>query len=294
MYKMKGCVPPMITPFKENGDLDEEGLRTLVKFLSENVHGVFINGSYGCGALMSIEERKRVAEITKEVAGDKIQVIVQTGTTNNRETAELTRHAHEIGADAVAAVGPYYYKFNNDSVKSFYQDMLDAAQGTPVYVYNNPNFQGYPMSLDLLKDLQAMGVNGVKDATFDIMTHANYHRVLEPKGFDVVLGTEAMWLAASTLGTQAFIPGLANAFPEICVQMYNEGMAGDYKKCLETQFKVNKCRDIMYLAKSTQLAIYAMLEVRGILKCYPRKPFIGANEEQKQAIRDELKKLELI
>ena len=55
----------MITPFKEHGELDVKSLETLVEFLSENVHGVFINGSYGCGALMSLEERKQVAEITQ-------------------------------------------------------------------------------------------------------------------------------------------------------------------------------------------------------------------------------------
>ena len=178
MYKMKGCIPPMITPFKENGDLDTDGLKTLVSFLSDHVHGVFINGSYGCGALMSAEERKQVAEITKKTALDKTQVVVQTGTTNNRETAELTRHAHEIGADAVAAVGPYYYKFNEDSICYFFEDMVKAAQGTPVYVYNNPGFQGYPMSLALIKRLKDLGVSGIKDATFDIMLHAQYHSCL--------------------------------------------------------------------------------------------------------------------
>ena len=48
----------------------------------------------------------------------------------------------------------------------------------PVYVYNNPKFQGYPMSLNTIKKLKDLGVHGVKDATFDIMIHANYHRVL--------------------------------------------------------------------------------------------------------------------
>lgn len=47
MYKMKGCIPPMVTPFKENGDLDKESLEKLVSFLSDNVQGLFINGSYG-------------------------------------------------------------------------------------------------------------------------------------------------------------------------------------------------------------------------------------------------------
>jgi dihydrodipicolinate synthase/N-acetylneuraminate lyase len=64
-----------------------------------------------------------------------------------------------------------------------------------------------------------------------------------------------------------------------------------FRPCRQTQFEVNKMRDIMYLAKSTQLAIYAMLEVRGILKSYPRAPFIPATDVEKQAIREELIKM---
>ena len=65
-------------------------------------------------------------------------------------------------------------------------------------------------------------------------------------------------------------------------------MAGDFAACRETQFRINELRDIMYIAKSTQLAIYAMLELRGVLKCYPRAPFLAASEEEKAHIRSRL------
>jgi dihydrodipicolinate synthase/N-acetylneuraminate lyase len=291
MFKMKGVNPPMITPFTEDGQVDEAGLRTLVAFLRDRVDGVFITGSYGSGALMSSDERKRVTELTVKHAAGKIPVIVMVGTTNNRDTVDLAKHAEAAGVDAIAAVGPYYFTHNDDSICYFFDDLVKSVQDIPVYVYNNPKFQGYPMSLKVLQRMKALGVNGIKDATFDILSHATYHRVLKDANFDIVLGTEAMWLSARALGTEAFIPGLANAFPEICQKMYKEGMAGDYEACRQTQFEVNKMRDIMYLAKSTQLAIYAMLEVRGILKCYPRAPFIPATDAEKKAIREELLKM---
>jgi len=93
-----------------------------------------------------------------------------------------------------------------------------------------------------------------------------------------------MWLSACVLGCEAFIPGLGTALPEICGQMYREGMARDYDKLRETQFRVNEIRDIMYLAKSTQLAVYAMLEIRGVLRAFPRSPFIAPSEVEKSEI----------
>lgn len=293
MFKMKGVVPPMVTPFDEDGNVDYAGLGKLVNYLSEKVDGLFITGSYGSGALMSIEERSAVAEVALKEANGRIPIITMVGTTNNRDSVLLAKHSEEHGASAVAAVGPYYFKHNEDSIISFYSDLVDAVD-IPVYVYNNPGFQGYPIGLELLRKLKNIGISGVKDATFDILVHASYHRTLKDENFDIALGTEAMWLSARALGCEAFIPGLANAFPEINRKMYLEGMANDFDACRETQFKVNKLRDIMYFAKSTQLAIYAMLEIRGIVKTYPRKPFIPATETEKEKIKNALKEMELI
>jgi dihydrodipicolinate synthase/N-acetylneuraminate lyase len=109
-------------------------------------------------------------------------------------------------------------------------------------------------------------------------------RELREDGFDVVLGTESMWLSACALGAEAYIPGLGNAFPEICGEMWQQGMKNDIKACRQTQFEVNKLRDVMYLARSTQLAVYAMLEIRGVLRAYPRSPFVPATDAEKEKI----------
>jgi len=109
MFKLKGVVPPMITPFNKEGNLDIESLEKLVTFLKDKVNGLYICGSYGSGPMMSVEERKKVTEVTVKVADRKIPIIAHTGTTNTRDTVELTRHAEEVGCAAASAVGPYYF-----------------------------------------------------------------------------------------------------------------------------------------------------------------------------------------
>ncbi len=287
--KLYGVVPPMITPFTEGGELDIPGLEALVDYLASEVDGLFICGSYGSGPLMSVEERKIVAETTLRRAAGKIPVVVHTGAASSRDAAELSAHAASRGAAAVSAVGPYYYHHNADGVLAFYRAMLAAVpRGFPVYVYHNPRFSGYEIDLGAMKKLADEGARGVKDATFDIMKFALYQRELGETGFDVVLGTESMWLSARALGAEAYIPGLANAFPEICVAMHRQGMAGDFEACRRTQFAVNRLRDVMYLARSTQLAVYAMLEIRGILKAFPRSPFLPASGAEKARIAEAL------
>ena len=292
-YSMFGVVPPMVTPFAENGELDEKKTRILVQFLKEQVHGLFICGSYGSGPMMSIEERKLLTEITMDENQGKVDVIVHVGSADTRTSMDLTRHAVAQGATAVAAVGPYYFHHNRDSILSFYEDLVKAAKDTPVYIYNNPGFQGYTMDISLIDDLRNVGVHGIKDATFNILDHAAYRRKFE-KDFDIALGTEAMFLSAAVLGTKAFIPGLGNAFPEINVQMFDEAMRKDYEACRKTQFIINQIRDVMYMAGSTQLAVYAMLELRGILTAYPRKPFLPASNSDKDKMRHALHELKVL
>ena len=142
MKKLSGVIPPMITPFLENGDLDVSGLKILVGYLKNEVDGLFITGSYGSGPMMTIEERKLVTELTVKEAGGKIPIIAMIGTTNNRESVELAVHAENVGVKAIAAVGPYYFSHKKDDLVCFYKELINSVN-IPVYLYNNPGFQGY-------------------------------------------------------------------------------------------------------------------------------------------------------
>lgn len=291
MFRLKGVIPPMITPFKENGELDKDSLIHLVQFLTKRVDGLFICGSYGCGALMNLEERKTVAEIVRKYADPQTKIIVHTGTTTTRDTIELSLHAKAIGCDAASAVGPYYFKYSENDLIRYYSDILDQVGDLPFYVYHNPKFQGYETSLNTLKVLKARGLSGIKDATFDILKFATYQRELADEAFDIALGTEAMWVSAQVLGCEAYIPGIGNVFPDLCRKMWTQAMNGEYTECVRTQFEVNKLRDIMYLARSTQLAVYAIAEILDIIRAYPRAPFVAATAEEKDNIRAALKEM---
>jgi dihydrodipicolinate synthase/N-acetylneuraminate lyase len=289
MFKMRGVYPPMITPFNKNGDLDLISLEKLVKYLSQHVQGLFICGSYGSGPMMSVAERKLVAETTIKAAEGKVDIICHTGTTNTRDTIELSLHAKTIGCVAVASVGPYYFNHMDEDLISYYTDIIQAVgEEFPVYVYNNPNFQGYKISNLTISKLKNKGLHGIKDATFDILCYATYMREFADENFDIALGTEAMWLSARVLGCEAYIPGLGNAFPEMCVKMWKEGMDNNIEACRKTQFMINEMRTLMYIAGSTQKAVYCMASIRGIIDAYPRLPFVPNTNEEKEKLRKSL------
>lgn len=291
--RLEGVIPPMIVPFDQGGEVDEKALREFTRFLLRSVDGLFILGTYGCGPLLRVEERKRVAEVVVEEVNGKVPVIVHVGSISTKDAVELAKHAQAIGADAISSVPPFYYHHAEEDVFFYFKRLLDAVS-IPVYVYNNPKTVGYGVSANLLKRLADEGVYGVKDSSFDIMVLSDYKRKVDKEGFDVVIGTEALFLPASSLGVRAFIPGLGNAFPELCKELYNAVMSGAPKeKVIEIHNKVMAVRDLMRLANTTTVGAYTMVNLRGI-KMYPREPFRPASEEVREKIKEALKKMGLL
>lgn len=289
MKKLEGVVPPMVTPFASDGSLDEYNLTKLVHFLAEHVHGLFICGSYGNGPLMSVAEKKRVIDVVAKNIPPKIQLVVHVGATNVRDAVDLARYAEGAGAAKVSSVVPYYFHHTRESIKLYFERLVKTVK-IPVYTYNNPKFTGIAVDVPLLQELADLGVAGVKDSSFDIMTLANFVRQIKKPDFDVVLGTEAMFLYAAAIGVRAFIPGLGNAFPEVCVELYEAATTFEMERAKALQLRVNEMRDIMYLAKSTVVAVYALLKIRGVCEAYPREPFIALNEKETAAMRQQLVK----
>ena len=289
MQKLIGVVPPMVTPFTRAGDVDEPNLAKLVEFLCQHVHGLFICGSYGNGPLMTVEEKKRVMDAVMRHRRPGVQVVVHVGTTNVRDSVALARYAEKVGADKVSSVVPYYFHHTPESIKLHFERLVRAVK-IPVYAYNNPKFTGVAMDVPLVQELADLGVAGIKDSSFDIMVLASFVRKIKNPDFDVVLGTEAMFLYAATLGVRAFIPGLGNAFPEICVDLYDAATKFEIARAQTLQTRVNELRDIMYLAKSTVVAVYALLKIRGVCEAYPREPFVALGDREVVEMREQLLK----
>ena len=177
-----GVIPPMITPFDLNGEVDEDATKELVSFLVDYVHGLFICGTYGSGPLMETDQRKKVAEIVAKKINGKVSLIVHVGSTNTKTAVNLARHAESVGATHISSVPPYYYQHNKEEVKLYFKNLVKAVN-IPVYVYNNPKTAGYGVSPELVNELADLGIAGVKDSSFDIMVLNDYIRKIDKKRF---------------------------------------------------------------------------------------------------------------
>lgn len=275
--RLSGILPPLLTPFKENGEIDFDRIPVLVEFLKPYVNGFFVCGTYGSGTLMSVEERKRVFESVAVCVDDSYQLVAHVGTTNQRDTLDLAEHAAQHRARAVAAVPPFYFHHDNETLFQFFEALIEAVP-VPVYLYDNPGACGHQVAPEFINRLAEVGLHGVKDSTFDISKTYSVMRKVQKQDFDVVIGSESLLLPAFAMGVEACISGIANVLPELMKKLYEAARSNDAALARDFQLRVLKMWDILHFGPSTATA-FAMLEIRGIQAGFPRKPILPLQKE---------------
>jgi dihydrodipicolinate synthase/N-acetylneuraminate lyase len=201
--------------------LDEPAFPPLVDFFVDNgLDGVFALGTTGEGLLFSIEERRRAAALFLEASAGRLAVVVHCGAQTTADSVVLAEHAAGAGADAVAAVAPPYYPFDEKELTRHFAAVAAACAPAPFFLYEIAARSGYAIPLTVVERLRQDVPNlaglKVSDTPFD--------RV-EPylvEGLDVFVGSEPLAAKALAHGAAGVVSGLATAFPEVIASLVAE------------------------------------------------------------------------
>ena len=187
----------LLTPFGDDGKLDEVALREHVDFLVEDgAHGLMPCGSSGETALLSDDEVAQVVAATVAAADGRVPVLAHVGRAGTATTLALARRAFADGAAAVAAVVPYYYPLSQDQIRAHYAALVECLPGEAVYAYTVPANAHNELEPALLERLIADGVSGAKDSTKSLERHREYAAVAREAGdgFQLFVGTGSLLL----------------------------------------------------------------------------------------------------
>lgn len=213
-----GCATAIITPMKDDGAIDEEGLRQLVRFQEEKgIQAVVPCGSTGESATLGHEEHLEVIGIVVDEV-KKAKVIAGTGSNATAEAIHLSKSAQDLGADALLSVSPYYNRPTPAGVIKHFGAISEAVD-IPIIVYNIPSRTGSNINADTMLELARLpNIAGVKEASGNINQIANI-AARAPKDFVVLSGDDAMTLPAMAVGARGVVSVASNIVPELMVQM---------------------------------------------------------------------------
>lgn len=234
--RFQGIYVPMATLFDAGGALNYAAQERHIDFLlASGVHGLFTLGTTGEFVHLSADERRAFGEFVVSHVAGRVPVILNTGATSTSEAIALSRHAREIGADAIALVAPYYWTLNERQLLAHFTAVAGAVN-LPVVLYNFPALTGVHLTPALIRDLLRACPNiiAIKD-TIDSLTVIRDHilqlRASNPD-FSVFAGGDDYLLTVLALGGAGTIPATANFAPGPHVRTYEAFQRGDYAAAL--------------------------------------------------------------
>src|SRR5258706_2422983 len=204
--RIRGSIPALITPLK-NGKVDEAAFRKLVSWqIADGSSGLVPCGTTGESPTLSHEEHMRVIEICVEEAAGRVPVIAGTGSNATDEAIALTRHAKEVGCDAVLSVTGYY---NKPSQEGKYRRFMAIAEAVdiPILLYNIPGRAIVEIAVETMARLSKhKNIIGVKDATANLMRPSR-ERLACGKNWLLISGEDGTALGYNAHGGGGWIFG---------------------------------------------------------------------------------------
>jgi len=285
---MEGVGPPLVTPFRTDGDLDEPALRELVGWVEDRgVDFLVPCGSNSEAELMTAEERARTIEIVAEEAS--VPVMAGTGHPGLRETLSATEAAADAGADAALVVTPFYYDHDQETLAAYFREVADASP-IPVYLYSVPTFTGVRLTPPTVERLaEHPNVAGMKDSSGDVGEFVRIARRTAEADFAPMVGSASVLAQALDAGATGGVVALANLAPAATSEIY-ESHAEEPRRALALNaplVELNRAITATYGIAGLKWAMRARGAPAGHVRS-PHRPAGEAARDRLAALLEEL------
>lgn len=295
--KLRGIIPPMVTPLRGNDELDREGTVRLTEHLiAGGVHALFLLGT--TGEAQSLTYRLRydfVSLVCRQVAG-RVPVLVGITDTAFVESIRLAEHAARSGAAGVVAAPPYYFAPSQQELIEYYTALADALP-LPLYLYNMPSHVKVFLEPATVVTLAGHpNIAGLKDSSAN-MTYFQtlLHHLGGDPGFSLYVGPEELTGECVLMGADGGVNGGANIFPALYVGMYEAACAHDIARVRELQHRIMQISATIYTVgkygSSYLKGVKCALSLLGICDDYLSYPYRKFRAGERARIRHALEAL---
>lgn len=285
----KGVGTALITPFREDGALDESALARFVDWqITEGVNFLVPCGTTGENPTLTAAEHARVVEITVKTSNGRVPVLAGAGSNSTPRAVELAEQAIDLGADGILTITPYYNKPTPDGLLRHFSAQAAAIEkkqsGFPMILYNVPGRTGLNMTAETTLRIarEVPNVIGVKEAS------ANLEQILtilrdRRKDFLVLSGDDAWTLPLLAVGADGVISVASNEVPRLMRQLVDERSIAIHNRLLPLL--------LANFLESNPGPVKAALKMMGVLEHDtvrpPLAPMTDANREKLRGILEE-------
>ena len=289
----KGAITAIVTPFRQNGDLDENALRNLVEFQIKNkIDGIVPCGTTGESPTLEHDEHRKVVETIVEAADGKTKVIAGAGSNSTKHAVELTRMAADIGADATLHVCPYYNKPTQEGLYRHFSEIEKVD--IPIIVYNIKGRTAVNMETATLARLakEFSNIVAVKEASDDINQMREVLNTL-PRSFDVLSGDDNMTYELMKIGGKGVISVASNIIPDRIKQLTDACSSNNFTKAEHIHNELMPLFKAIFI-ETNPIPIKAALAMKGMIQEAYRLPMCEMKAENKEKLKQVLTDLKIL
>ena len=216
----KGIIPPVITPFHQDGAIDKDGFAAMLEHLiASGVHGIILGGTTGEYYAQSRDERVGLLKLAKTVVKGKVPLIAGVGAIRTEDCIEYALVAKDLKYDGVL-IGAPYYAVPTQLELANHALAIDKAVNLPIMLYNNPIAYGVDVTVDVLRELaDTPEIVCVKEESGDIRRVTDI-RIAHGDRFSVFCGVDDLIVESSALGVTGWVSGMANVWPAECTELF--------------------------------------------------------------------------
>ncbi len=297
---LRGIIPPLVTPLKDDQHIDLGSLELLVNHLLEGgVHGIFVLGTTGeCTSLSYSIRKTLIKKVTKQVNG-RVPVLVGITDTAPEESLDLAGYSADHGADAVVVAPPYYFGLAQRELASYFKKVAEASP-LPLFIYNMPSHTKTMISIDTAKEVaDHPNVIGFKDSSANgTFFNGLIYAFKERKDFTLLMGPEEMMAQAVLMGGHGGISGGANMFPKLYVKLFEAADKGDLGQVALLQEKVMEISAKIYAlgtyGSSYLKGLKGALSLLGLCPNFLASPYTAFDDEAMLKLKRHLESLSAI
>jgi len=289
---IKGIIPAMATPMNEDGSLNACAIAPLAeKLIEQGASGLFVAGSMGEAASLSLEERMLAVKATVKAVNGRVPVIAGTGFVTTEETVRMTRMCEGEGVAAVSVITPYYWKLSQEALYRHFATVIHAT-ALPVFAYNLPQNTGNNLDPETIGKLYRQeGLAGAKDSCARWENTKGYMDQTG-EGFCMLVGEDSLCLEGLKYGSQGSISAPSNVCTRVMASIYSRFTAGNLEGAQQAQDDWN--RITKYLGSIGAFpGSFKMATDEMVAKVGPaRLPVLPANREKLMEIIPLLREIE--
>ncbi len=281
---LTGAITALVTPFK-NEAVAYDDLRKLLEFqIKSGIHGLVPVGTTGESPTLSHDEHMDVIRAVIEYSRGRVPVIAGTGSNSTQEAVELTRLAHEAGADAMLVVAPYYNKPSQEGVFRYFSAVAEATN-KPIITYSIPGRCGIEISVPVIERLRAKypHVRYIKEAGGSVDRVDQIKQALG-KDITVLSGDDSLTLPFMAVGAEGVISVASNLLPKEISLLAQLALADEFAKASKLHRKLYPIFKALFIEPNPVPVKTALHRAGRIASAEVRSPLSEMTDANKQTL----------